>query len=136
MAGCGPGRRLGDKAVVDEDQRCHWRQQCAGQMPCPDYRRPHSELKTPSWMDAALWCFKGIGWAWLGYLRVSTNVFGKESNVQFKYPSSCHEESQRKTNIIKINQVIWEVPMDAIPGVYRLGHRGFHKNLIGYLTHV
>jgi len=26
-------------------------------------------------------------------------------------------------------QVIWEVPMDAIPGTYRLGHRGFHKSL-------
>ena len=90
LAGGCPGCRLGDQAVVDEDQRCHWRQQCAGQMPCPDYCHPHSELKTPSWMDAALWCFKGIGWAWLGYLRVSTKVFGKESNEQFKYPASCH----------------------------------------------
>ena len=32
LAGCGPGCRLGDEAVVDEDQRRHWGEQCAGQI--------------------------------------------------------------------------------------------------------
>ena len=31
LVGCCKGRRLGDQALVDEDQCCHWREQCAGQ---------------------------------------------------------------------------------------------------------
>ena len=31
LVGCCKGRGLGDQALVDEDQCCHWREQCAGQ---------------------------------------------------------------------------------------------------------
>ena len=56
-------------------------------------------------------------------------------NKHVKLTLGTRTNTVTKTNIISINQVIWEVPMDAIPGTYRLGHRGFHKSLTRYLTH-